>query len=130
MSGSPRRFLGKTFREKEDPLLGFVHLDVHMRWHQLRSPLFGGEDGRRSRRTEQRGERRILFFSADGAKRTKLRKPPPESPPERQRLRSERAERQLQAGEGRRKKENGGGNRIGEWNWGEERWVEQESPPT
>lgn len=52
------------------------------------------------------------------------------SPPERQRLNSERAERQLQAGEGRRKKENGGGNRIGEWNWGEECWFEQESPPT
>lgn len=78
----------------------------------------------------QSSEGKDGFFSADGAKRTKLRKPPPESPPERQRLRSERAERQLQAGEGRRKKENGGGNRIGEWNWGEQRWVEQESPPT
>lgn len=49
------------------------------------------------------------------------------SPPERWRLNSERAERQLQAGEGRRKKENGGGNRIGKWNWGEERWFEHES---
>lgn len=61
--------------EKGSPLLGFVPLDAHKQQQQPRFPLFsggrmaGGAAGQSGRRTDG-------FFSADGAKRTKLCKPP------------------------------------------------------
>lgn len=67
-------FWANPSQKRKLPLLGFVLLDFTCGGTGSAFPILRGEGGRRSRWTEQQGKGG--FFSADGAKRMKLCKPP------------------------------------------------------